>query len=254
MANFIDMYGISIPKAFKQFIRKNKKIKQLVWSQAYRATSRGFMFSFKEIINYIRWHVKFDVDTKDTYKINDAFAPHFARLFIKEHPEYEDLIEVRELRDGSEVGTARINEGYRIGILEKMRDGARLVHLRNNTVYFKMMGRSKKITNVTTVSFNKMIRDKYITRIDHSENSDEYVISKKGLAFIANLPPVKKKVAVKAKSKKAKNKKSKARTGKSKAKNKKMKKPVKSSYSKKTLARAERIMADARKQLELKFS
>ena len=53
--------------------------------------------SSKQIIGRIRWFL--DVETEKTdFKINDAFTPHYARLFIKEFPQYENLFELRKLR------------------------------------------------------------------------------------------------------------------------------------------------------------
>lgn len=190
-----DTTGKAIQDAFIEFHRKNRKVYDLFVEQVIRAVRLNkTMVSSKAIINWIRWEVSLNINTKDSYKINDAFTPHYARLFMKEYPQYADMFEVRELRDGSEHGTHRINEVYRVDILRNMVKGRRLFKYTNNTVVLMPLANSEpspdlfslEPDNVTTVSFNKMVKDKFITVAHKDAHAHEYQITQKGISFIEN--------------------------------------------------------------------
>lgn len=188
MSSFATTNEKTIAEAFAEFHAANPKVYDLFKEQVYRALRvKKEMVSSKAIINWIRWEVSLNMDTKDTYKINDAFTSHYARLFIKDHPHYADMFEVRVLRDGSEKGTARINDSYRISILKKMNSGYQLIHFpANNTVVLKHPDSTVEnpITeNVTTVSFNKLMRDKYISLETKTDFATTYKITDTGVTF-----------------------------------------------------------------------
>lgn len=52
----------------------------------------------KMIIERIRWEYKTGSKDAEGFKINNNFTAHYARLFIKDHPQYKDFFEFRELK------------------------------------------------------------------------------------------------------------------------------------------------------------
>lgn len=185
---FSTQTGKTIADSFAEFHAANPKVYDLFKEQVYRAIrNRKEAVSSKQIINWIRWEVSLNINTKDTYKINDAFTSHYARLFIKDHPHYADMFELRELRDGSEKGAGhRVNESYRVSILQKMIDGMLLIHYpTNNTIVLIPADLNADASEqITTVSFNKMLRDKYISATKKSQLLHEYQITDSGKDFV----------------------------------------------------------------------
>jgi hypothetical protein len=52
----------------------------------------------KMIIERIRWEYKTGSKDPEGFKINNNFTAHYARLFIKDHPQYSEYFETRELK------------------------------------------------------------------------------------------------------------------------------------------------------------
>jgi hypothetical protein len=109
------MTGKSIQQAFEEFHKENPKVYDLFKRYALIAIKKGKKkVSFKLIMNVIRWDVyiktfdrnrfsirvwRYGKKTEiDTFKINDAYGSRYARLFVKDFPEFSDRIELRELR------------------------------------------------------------------------------------------------------------------------------------------------------------
>ena len=117
---FSDLNGKSIEQAFRQYIADNPDVYTLFELLAIGWISDLWLngvaydkvrISSKDIIHQIRWHHRIDVITKD-FKINDAFSPLFARLFLERNPRYvyyangekRSVFELRGLRSGGELG------------------------------------------------------------------------------------------------------------------------------------------------------
>lgn len=45
----------------------------------------------------VRWETYFATNGSE-YRLNDHFAPHFARMYVERHPEHADAFEFRRLR------------------------------------------------------------------------------------------------------------------------------------------------------------
>jgi len=57
----------------------------------FTAISRGHKkLSSEMIINRIRWETNIMTNDKD-YKINNNYKPFYSRMFMSEHPEYENF-------------------------------------------------------------------------------------------------------------------------------------------------------------------
>lgn len=52
----------------------------------------------KMIIERIRWEYATDSKDEHGFKINNDFTAHYARWFIKLHPEYKNYFEFREIK------------------------------------------------------------------------------------------------------------------------------------------------------------
>ncbi len=110
--NFKETTGKSIAQAFDEFHRDNPKVYELFKSYALRAIDKGKKkASAKMLINAIRWEHYLETVTDDEYRINDAFTAYYARLFIRDFPDYDYLFELRAIRtkdDTIRMGNAEI--------------------------------------------------------------------------------------------------------------------------------------------------
>lgn len=99
MATFIQQKGKSIDEKFKEFHEKNPKVYQLFKMQVQKALQRGKKkMSSKTILGFIRWEIYLQTHSNDEFKINDAYTSRYARLFIEDHPQYENIFNLRKLR------------------------------------------------------------------------------------------------------------------------------------------------------------
>lgn len=185
---FQEQTGKSIKESFEEFNKKNPHVYDMFKGQVYRAKSKNrSKVSSKAIINWMRWEVSINTKSADVYKINDAFTSHYARLFIKDHPQYADMFELRELRDGSEAGMIdrKIADEYMTKILNKMKSGFSIIHYSNNTAMLIPIGEMPFETeDITTVAFNKLLKAKLIRSYYKTHHSEEFRISKAGLEIV----------------------------------------------------------------------
>ncbi len=106
--NFKKLTGKTIQQAFDEYHQNNPKVYDKFKELANVAIKKGKKkISFKLILNVIRWDHFMNVNEQTDvfldneyrkFKINDAYASRYARLFIGEFPEHEEKIELRELR------------------------------------------------------------------------------------------------------------------------------------------------------------
>jgi len=97
--NFKQSNGKSIEQAFSEFHKENPHIYEYFkdYFQLLHIRKGIKKVSSKLIINRIRWEVTIKTTSTD-YKINDAFTAHYARLFVKDYPQYIDCFEFRRIR------------------------------------------------------------------------------------------------------------------------------------------------------------
>lgn len=98
----------SIQEAFETFNEKNPDVYNHFIRLALAAVRKGKRrISANMIINVIRWDI-FMKTTDDTlftkagteisFKINDHYSSRYARLFIRDYPQFADRIDMREIR------------------------------------------------------------------------------------------------------------------------------------------------------------
>jgi hypothetical protein len=51
------------------------------------------------LLEVLRWNYYMKTDDPNSdFKINNNYAPYYARLLIEKHPEWSDLFQLREMR------------------------------------------------------------------------------------------------------------------------------------------------------------
>lgn len=94
-----DVTGKPIKESFDEFHAKNPKVYEmfLKYIREIYATGKRKMSS-KMILNRVRWEVYMLTDSKDCFKINDAYTAHYARLFAELNPKFKHLFNYRGIR------------------------------------------------------------------------------------------------------------------------------------------------------------
>lgn len=203
MATFAVQTKKPIEVAFRKFHKLNPNVYMAFKGQVYRAIQKKKQkISSKALLNWIRWELQLDIKGKDVYKINDAFTSRYSRLFIKQHPQYAEIFDFRNLRDGSEKYQERPWERNLIDILKtlKQHPNARIVHFRmadsyllywytgpkttrskNKTVHFKK--------SVTNVQFNKLRSKGFLKEVRKQRTNlqHHWTISEAGLTWLKTI-------------------------------------------------------------------
>ena len=97
--NYKERSGHTIKEAFTKFHLENPQIYKLfkVYFNYLHHRKGWQRVSAKLIIERVRAEVL--VETSDPeFKINNNFTTHYARLFVKENPQYEKCFEFRSLK------------------------------------------------------------------------------------------------------------------------------------------------------------
>lgn len=84
---------------FEVFHRENPEIYELFEKFALQAAKVRTRFAARAVFQRIRWETVIDPACPD-YKLDDGWCSHYARLFMREHPELEGFFETR-IREGS---------------------------------------------------------------------------------------------------------------------------------------------------------
>jgi hypothetical protein len=98
MELFVSMQN-TIYKRFLDFHIKHPQVFRLFEQFAILLIQKGHKkIGAKMIVERIRWEYATDSKDPNGFKINNDFAAHYARLFIKNHPEHMECFELREIR------------------------------------------------------------------------------------------------------------------------------------------------------------
>lgn len=84
---------------FREFDEKNPRVyEELVelTKEAYQHGRRKI--GIKMMIEVIRWN-RFIQTTGDTFKVNNNFAPRYARKIMAQYPEYDGIFELRGMKE-----------------------------------------------------------------------------------------------------------------------------------------------------------
>lgn len=182
MGKFSDQTGQDIETAFQSFHAKNPKVYLLFKEQCFRSIRLNkSKISSKQIIGYIRWEIALQTDRDDDFKINDAFTSHYARLFAKEHPQYEDIFNYRKLRSGTDTIARRLLTEFQLSILRTL-EIAHIVKV-GSTLHLQEPGKDSRPLDFLT--FNRLLSIKFIKEARQlSEGVYEYVMSDKAKEYL----------------------------------------------------------------------
>lgn len=85
-------------KTFEQYHKENPAIWEQFKKVTFEAIKKGFKtYGSKGIFEIIRWHQGGEIK-KDGFKINNNYAPNYARKFMVEFPENKDIFRIRTLK------------------------------------------------------------------------------------------------------------------------------------------------------------
>lgn len=88
----------SIDERFWAYHQKRPEVYRLFQELADTLRSRGrSRYSADAILHRIRWHYHVERSDGD-FKINDHFSSRYARLLMRNRPEYNGFFETRRLR------------------------------------------------------------------------------------------------------------------------------------------------------------
>jgi len=92
------MTGKTIRELFLDFHNQNPHVYKMFSEQVFRALDAGRKrFSAKAIFEWLRWELAFKT-TDPQFKLNNNYPALYARLFIQQYPQHENLFEMRGLR------------------------------------------------------------------------------------------------------------------------------------------------------------
>ena len=99
MPTYSEMTGKTIEEAFEKFHNDNPRIYQLFVKFALYLIrdKQKKKISSQLIIVRIRWEIYVETESDDNYRISNNYTPYYARLFIKQFPEYKDYFVLRKL-------------------------------------------------------------------------------------------------------------------------------------------------------------
>lgn len=90
-----------IRKRFEDFHLTHPQVYLMFEKFALALINKGHKkLGAKMIVERIRWEIAFENKVEDDkgFKINNDFVAHYARMFIKNHPQYKDYFEFRIIK------------------------------------------------------------------------------------------------------------------------------------------------------------
>jgi hypothetical protein len=83
---------------FEAFHEANPHVYENLEELAFKLVNRGVKrFGISLLYENLRWHFLMTT-AGDSFKLNNSYRSHYARLLIENHPEWADRLEIRELR------------------------------------------------------------------------------------------------------------------------------------------------------------
>lgn len=87
-----------LEKKFKEFDRRNPQVYKSLVDLAYQLRERGHkVIGIKMLIEVVRWQTKLKTTDED-YKINNNYAPFYARKIMNDNPSLDGMFNLREQR------------------------------------------------------------------------------------------------------------------------------------------------------------
>ena len=97
----LDLTGVISPAdKFDEFHRLNPQVYAALESMAREMVNRGrSKIGIKMLFEVLRWNYYMQTnDPNSDFKINNNYAPYYARLILQNHPEWDGIFELRTIR------------------------------------------------------------------------------------------------------------------------------------------------------------
>ncbi|MBM66092.1 MAG: hypothetical protein CMH55_07655 [Myxococcales bacterium] len=94
-----DLFGCDsrLLREFWAFHRANPQVYRLFCRFTREAIEAGRRhFGARMIYERIRWYTMIETRSADGFKLNDHHHPYYARLFMRDHPEYAGFFRTRK--------------------------------------------------------------------------------------------------------------------------------------------------------------
>lgn len=97
----LDFSGvITSADKFEEFHRLNPQVYSTLESMTRELVNRGRgKIGIKMLFEVLRWNYYMSTnDPNSDFKINNNYAPYYARLILENHPEWDGIFELRTIR------------------------------------------------------------------------------------------------------------------------------------------------------------
>jgi len=90
---------MTLTDKFNQYHRDNPQVYELFKRFTFMAIKRGHnRLSAWMIVNRIRWETSIETFSVDEYKISNDYIALYARMFMRDHPEYDGFFKTKEMK------------------------------------------------------------------------------------------------------------------------------------------------------------
>ena len=90
---------MTLTDKFNQYHTDNPQVYELFKRFTFMAIKRGHnRLSAWMIANRIRWETSIETFSVDEYKISNDYIALYARMFMRDHPEYDGFFKTKEMK------------------------------------------------------------------------------------------------------------------------------------------------------------
>lgn len=90
---------MTLTDKFNQYHRDNPQVYELFKRFTFMAIRRGHnRLSAWMIANRIRWETSIETFSVDEYKISNDYIALYARMFMRDHPQYDGFFKTKEMK------------------------------------------------------------------------------------------------------------------------------------------------------------
>jgi hypothetical protein len=87
----------SSEERFEQFHAKNPAVYRMLCERARELKARGLReYSMRTLWEVLRWHSQMNIKSTDEFKLNDHYAPFYARKIMENEPDLRGFFSTRE--------------------------------------------------------------------------------------------------------------------------------------------------------------
>lgn len=98
----LDLTGVITPAdRFEEYHKLNPQVYTALESMTRQLVNRGrTKIGIKMLFEVLRWEYYMNTnDPNSDFKINNNYAPYYARLLLQKHPEWDGIFELRAIRN-----------------------------------------------------------------------------------------------------------------------------------------------------------